>query len=228
MLVQDQLTLVRTRLALLGRGTFFAGVFWNVGLSATPDVNTSFMGNILALASATVDFSSTGNCGRVLADTGAVTLDENSLREGCAGPLAGRAGLSGGRHDYTPGGFPIVTALPFLPIDGPGGTAPEPCSLTPLGLGLAGRVFVARGRMRRLIRIRGVGFRLGTVRYTSKRSRWNRGPCATGRRRDPRGNSDGNVVGKGRDRSALTDFPCQASERLAVNRDVSPFHRRRS
>jgi len=51
-----------------------AGVFWNVGSSATIDTNTSFLGNILALESITFNTEATDICGRALADVGAVTL----------------------------------------------------------------------------------------------------------------------------------------------------------
>lgn len=74
-----------------------AGLFWNVGSSATIDVNTTFLGNILALTSVSANTSATILCGRALAETAAVTLQMNSIFAGdCAGDLAGSAGLSGG------------------------------------------------------------------------------------------------------------------------------------
>ena len=58
-----------------------AGLFWNVGSSATIDTNTTFLGNILASASVTVNTSASILCGRALADTAAVTLQhEQHLR----------------------------------------------------------------------------------------------------------------------------------------------------
>ena len=58
-------------------------VFWQVGSSATLGSTTSFAGNILALASITL-ITGANASGRLLARTGAVTLDSN-LVGGCAG-----------------------------------------------------------------------------------------------------------------------------------------------
>jgi hypothetical protein len=108
-----------------------AGVYWNVGSSATIDVNTTFIGNILALASITMNTSATDICGRALASTGAVTLQQNSLAGVCTGALAGSSGLSGGL-DVTGS---TVSILPYAPLNG---TVPEPATLPLMGLGLVG------------------------------------------------------------------------------------------
>ena len=55
-----------------------SNVFWQVGSSATIDVNSTFVGNILALTSITVNTGATVS-GRLLARTGTVTLDTNSV-----------------------------------------------------------------------------------------------------------------------------------------------------
>jgi type VI secretion system secreted protein VgrG len=54
-------------------------VFWQVGSSATLGTTTAFEGNILALASITLDTGATVLDGRLLAETGAVTLDSNTI-----------------------------------------------------------------------------------------------------------------------------------------------------
>ena len=53
-------------------------VFWQVGSSATLDTTTAFIGNILALASITLNTGATLS-GRALARTGAVTMDANVI-----------------------------------------------------------------------------------------------------------------------------------------------------
>ena len=54
-------------------------VFFKVGSSATLGTATSFIGNILAQTSITLDTGATLLCGRALARTGAVTLDTNTI-----------------------------------------------------------------------------------------------------------------------------------------------------
>lgn len=120
-----------------------AGVYWDVGSSATIDVNTTFLGNILALASITMNTTATDLCGRALANTAAVTLHQNNLSGVCSGVLGGSGGLGGGLDVTTPasGGPDVVSILPFAPIN-----VPEPATVALLSIGLAGVGFAGRRR----------------------------------------------------------------------------------
>lgn len=114
-----------------------AGLFWNVNSSATIDVNTNFLGNILALESITMNTSATIECGRALADTGAVTLDQNTLDRACE-----RNGFSGGLHvTQDDDGEDVVRFLPSEPTATP---VSAPASLALLSLGLFGVAAVRR------------------------------------------------------------------------------------
>lgn len=72
-------------------------VFWQVGSSATLGTGTDFQGNILADTSITANTDVTVD-GRLLAETGAVTLDEDTI----TAPPAEKMGVGGG------GGGPSV------------------------------------------------------------------------------------------------------------------------
>ncbi len=63
--------------SLIGGGSA-CNVFWQIGSSATLGTTTSFVGNILALASITLN-TGANVAGRALARTGAVTLDSNNV-----------------------------------------------------------------------------------------------------------------------------------------------------
>jgi hypothetical protein len=70
-------TLAGTQVILSG-GVLPSNVFWQVGSSATLGTNSIFVGNIMALASITLDTGATLQ-GRALARNGAVTLDDNTI-----------------------------------------------------------------------------------------------------------------------------------------------------
>lgn len=98
-----------------GNGNMSCNVFWRVGSSATLGTSTSFAGTILALTSITLDTSAT-LVGRALAQTGAVTLDTNTVTV----PVC----LAPPTPTPTPGGpTPTPTATPI-----PGGATPTPTS----------------------------------------------------------------------------------------------------
>jgi type VI secretion system secreted protein VgrG len=66
----------------------WANAFWQIGSSATLGTTTEFTGNILALTSITMNTGANIG-GRLLALTGAVTLDDNEISIGGCGSAAG-------------------------------------------------------------------------------------------------------------------------------------------
>src|SRR5664279_5759214 len=56
-------------------------IYWQVGSSATLGTGTSFMGNIIADQSVTLNTDATIDCGRAIALDGAVTLDTNTIND---------------------------------------------------------------------------------------------------------------------------------------------------
>lgn len=78
-----------------------ANLFWQVGSSATLGTGTVFAGNILALKSITLTTGASIQCGSALAQTGAVTLDTNSVDIG---------------NCQTPGGVPEPGAGTLLGV----------------------------------------------------------------------------------------------------------------
>ncbi|WP_339948334.1 ice-binding family protein [uncultured Albimonas sp.] len=116
-----------------------AGLFWNVGSSATLGSGTEFLGNILASASITAATGATNLCGRLLAETEAVTLEQNSLSIGCDGALAESGGLGGGL-DVVDGGEVVFRA--YAPLTA---AVPLPAGILLLVSGFAALI-AARGR----------------------------------------------------------------------------------
>jgi len=72
------LTTATASSVVLEGGAQACNVFWTVGSSATLGTSTSFVGTILALTSITLN-TDASLAGRALAQTGAVTLDDNTI-----------------------------------------------------------------------------------------------------------------------------------------------------
>ena len=125
-----------------------AGVFWNVGSSATLGSTTSFEGNILASTSITLGSGVTLNCGRALAHTGAVTLNSNTVDAGnCLGTVVAESnGLSHGLTVNNDGSAP--QPLAFSPVTAV--PEPETYALLLVGLGLIGGAVKRRSAALRL------------------------------------------------------------------------------
>jgi hypothetical protein len=99
----------------LVNGAQACNVFWEVGSSATLGTGTRFVGTVMALASITANTAATIH-GRLLARTGAVNLDTNTITTStCASSETG----SGGGIETTGGS----TGTPTVP-GGPGSTTP--------------------------------------------------------------------------------------------------------
>jgi hypothetical protein len=84
---------------LLTGGAQACNVFWQVGSSATLGTGTSFIGTVMASTSITANTAATIH-GRLLASTGAVNLDTNTITtSNCA---SSASGTGGGTETITP------------------------------------------------------------------------------------------------------------------------------
>lgn len=81
--IGSTLTTASAASVLLINGASSCNVFWQVGSSATLGTNTTFVGNVLALASITLNTNAAVS-GRALAQNGAVTMDSNPISASCA------------------------------------------------------------------------------------------------------------------------------------------------
>jgi hypothetical protein len=115
------------------------GVYWveqGTGGSATLDTDATFVGNILASVSITLDKGVTITCGRALANTGAVTMNNDTITTGCGSSLdiSDEGEVKKVRGGHIPG-----------PGSAPGGTVvPESGTLLLLACGMFCIVFVRR------------------------------------------------------------------------------------
>ncbi|MEO5925951.1 MAG: ice-binding family protein [Bryobacteraceae bacterium] len=114
-------------------GTSSTGLYWQVGSSATLGTTTNFAGNILALASITLNTGANILCGRAMALTGAVTLDTNIVSNDCNVSNEGS-----GRTDFGSYGF-----------SGEFAETPEPATFSLMGASLMGFVILGWKRSRR-------------------------------------------------------------------------------
>ncbi len=99
----------------LVNGAQACNVFWQVGSSATLGTGTSFVGTVMAQASITANTAATIH-GRLLAQTGAVTLDTNTITtSNCASSESGSGGGLETANGVPPGGVtggPTGSGLP--------------------------------------------------------------------------------------------------------------------
>ena len=118
-LIGSTLTTADSALVHVIDGNASTGVFWDVGSSATLGASTTFVGNIIANTSVTLDTSAT-ICGRAFALSGAVTMDANTVSDACP---ANVDDLNNRLGDFGSQGFA-------------GNSAPEPGTVPLLCVGL--------------------------------------------------------------------------------------------
>ncbi len=103
--IGSSLTTASSSAVSLINSAFGGRVFWRVGSSATLGTTTSFAGDILANQSITLNTGANITCGAAWAQTGAVTLDTNTITL-CNLPVGGGDGPALG-----PTGVPLITSL---------------------------------------------------------------------------------------------------------------------
>lgn len=99
--IGSSLTTATGSRVIMTNGGSLCNVYWQVGSSATLGTTTSFVGNILALTSITLNTGATV-VGRALARNGAVTLDSNTTTAASCAPIGGGQ----------PAGCPVVGLSP--------------------------------------------------------------------------------------------------------------------
>jgi hypothetical protein len=94
---------------VLEGGAQACNVYWQVGSSATLGSTTSFVGTILALASVTLNSGASVN-GRLLAQTGAVTLNDNTITVPTCAATSGATTATSGATTATSGATTTTAA----------------------------------------------------------------------------------------------------------------------
>ncbi len=139
------LTTANNATVTLINGNSTDGIFWQVGSSATLGDSSTFLGNILANTSITIDPLASISCGRALAGIGAVSgavtmADGNNVATNSGTACVG--GYGGGYQSTLNGGFELIGGG----VSGGGTTSvPEPSSLALIfGSCLAGLTLLRR------------------------------------------------------------------------------------
>jgi hypothetical protein len=133
-----------TSVVLTG-GAQACNVFWQVGSSATLGTGTSFVGTIMASATITANTAATIH-GRLLASTGAVNLDTNTITtSNCASSASG-----GGGGTETPTAAEVAAGVPGATAPTSPGSTPGPGTTTvprpPIGSRTTGKHGTSRKR----------------------------------------------------------------------------------
>jgi hypothetical protein len=117
------------------------GVYWLVGSSATIGTTTAFEGNILAVASITLNTGATILCGRALALNGAVTMDSNTISNNCSAFGGDTSATDFGSNGFSGSGVSANIGTP------------EPGTVGLFGIGVLGLIALWFRRQRSLRRV---------------------------------------------------------------------------
>jgi hypothetical protein len=120
-------------------GAQACNVFWQVGSSATLGTGTRFVGTVMASATITANTAATIH-GRLLASTGAVNLDTNTITtSNCASSASGGGG-GGGTETTTPAeATKLAEANTLAEAVGSGATSGATTTLPPIGSRTVGK-----------------------------------------------------------------------------------------
>ena len=130
--IGSTLTTASNSTVALINGAQACNVFWQIGSSATLGTNTTFVGNILALTSITLNTTARLN-GRALARNAAATLDSNVITRATCAPDAEPTPTPTAEPTATPTPTAEPTATPTAEPTAPAptATAPAPTATAP-------------------------------------------------------------------------------------------------